>query len=97
MRVVVYMFDRYREGCVKLKDLKAEIENIKNLMERNSQKMQKDFERWLDSILSKNNPPPMKAPVMAELSNVLKESNLNNSVTSSSSKSVRNFFCWITG
>jgi kinesin family protein 6/9 len=38
---------RYQEQYNELKELKAEIERIQNLLERSRERMQKDFETWL--------------------------------------------------
>lgn len=38
---------RYQEQYNELKELKAEIERIQNLLERSRERMQKDFESWL--------------------------------------------------
>lgn len=38
---------KYQEQYNELKELKAEIERIQNLLERSRERMQKDFETWL--------------------------------------------------
>ena len=42
---------RYQEQYNELKELKAEIERIQNLLERSRERMQKDFETWLAVML----------------------------------------------
>lgn len=41
----------YQEQYNELKDLKAEIERIQNLLERARERMQKDFESWLNVMV----------------------------------------------
>lgn len=38
---------RYKQNLEKLKDLKSEIENIQFMIQKNQEKLQKDFENWL--------------------------------------------------
>lgn len=42
---------KYQEQYNELKDLKAEIERIQNLLERSRERMQKDFESWLNVMI----------------------------------------------
>lgn len=42
---------KYQEQYNELKELKAEIERIQNLLERSRERMQKDFETWLAVML----------------------------------------------
>ena len=42
---------KYKVEYQELKDLKAEIERIQNLLERCRERMQKDFETWLQVML----------------------------------------------
>ena len=42
---------RYTEQYNELKELKAEIERIQNLLERSRERMQKDFESWLNVMI----------------------------------------------
>ncbi len=41
----------YQEQYNELKDLKSEIERIQNLLERCRDRMQKDFESWLQVMI----------------------------------------------
>ncbi|KAM3133521.1 hypothetical protein pb186bvf_014363 [Paramecium bursaria] len=47
--------DIYKNSFEELKNLKVEIERIKFLLEKNRDKMQQDFERWLDVMLKQRN------------------------------------------
>ncbi len=74
-----------------MKDLKSEIENIQNLLQKNHQSLQKDFEKWLEVVMNQNS-LMTTAPQQQPLMNTLKESqksNLNSSGISNSSRSVR--------
>lgn len=42
---------KYQEQYNELKELKAEIERIQNLLERSRERMQKDFESWISVML----------------------------------------------
>ena len=42
---------KYQEHYNELKELKAEIERIQNLLERSRERMQKDFETWLGVMI----------------------------------------------
>ena len=82
----------YKDNYAKLKDLKSEIENIQNLLQKNHQSLQKDFEKWLEVVMNQNS-LMTTAPQQQPLMNTLKESqksNLNSSGVSNSSRSVRN-------
>ena len=41
----------YRDGVIELKDLKSEIGRIQNLMKNISEKLQRDFESWLEVMM----------------------------------------------
>lgn len=42
---------KYQDQYNELKELKAEIERIQNLLERSRERMQKDFESWLNVMV----------------------------------------------
>ena len=44
---------QFQFDCNELKDLKSEIEQIQNLLERSRVQMQKDFEGWLSLTIAK--------------------------------------------
>lgn len=44
----------YRNGIIELKDLKSEIESIQHLLKNISDKLQSDFETWLDVMLKQS-------------------------------------------
>jgi len=82
----------YKDNYSKLKDLKAEIENIQNLLQKNHQSLQKDFEKWLEVVMNQNSimtgTGTTQIQPQAPLQNTLKESqrgNLNLSSTSGTS------------
>jgi len=80
----------YKDNFSKLKDLKAEIENIQNLLQKNHQSLQKDFDKWLEVVMNQNSIMTGTTQILtqAPLQNTLKESqrgNLNLSSTSGTS------------
>lgn len=61
---------RYKEGYEKLKDVKAEIERIQLLLEKSRERMQKDFEKWLNVMLEQRKIVTPKIDLNSELKNV---------------------------
>ncbi|KAL4455465.1 hypothetical protein ABPG74_012617 [Tetrahymena malaccensis] len=41
----------YKENFNQLKDIKSEIESIQKMLEKNKDRMQKDFEKWLEAMM----------------------------------------------
>lgn len=62
----------YKNGFQELKELKAEIERIERLLERNRDQLQKDFEKWLSVMLAQ------RTNVTAPTSNALDLSSRTN-------------------
>lgn len=61
---------RYKDGYEKLKDVKAEIERIQLLLEKSRERMQKDFEKWLNVMLEQRKIVTPKIDLNSELKNV---------------------------
>lgn len=74
---------RYQEQYNELKELKAEIERIQNLLERSRERMQKDFESWLNVMIRQ-----MGAASASGMAQTTQQSTLN---TSSKMQSSGNF------
>lgn len=52
-RKIYTMKQEYQQDYNELKDLKGDIEQIQNLLERSRVGMQKDFEQWLTLTIGK--------------------------------------------
>ena len=56
----------YRNGLIELKDLKSEIERIQTLLKNISEKLQSDFESWLEVMMKQQSRPAVSDPSVNE-------------------------------
>ena len=76
-----------------MKDLKGDIERIQKLIERNREKLQKDFEKWLEVMMVQKTALSQPQSTMMSIGknsltmnpNAYSQASLNQSVTSSRS------------
>jgi kinesin family protein 6/9 len=89
----------YKRSFEELKDLKEEIQRIQNLIERNREKLQKDFEKWIEVMMNQKSAlnstalPTSKTSVSYATShapnNALNQISLNQSITSTLSSTTK--------